>query len=90
MFKQIVTENKICPSSLFFVKLYMCTVGFCDQASSWSSLLGWTEELCNQQPSLVGVWSHVLGSAQLVSRVLGAVHQKKKLSLQNKFNWVLG
>ena len=50
----------------------MCTVGFCDQASAWSSSLGWTEELCSQQPSLVGNWSRVLGSAQLVSHVLGS------------------
>ena len=48
----------------------MCTIGFCDQASSWSSSLGWTEELCNQQPSLVGDWSRVLGSVQLISHVL--------------------
>ena len=48
----------------------MCIIGFCDQASSWSSSLGWTEELCNQQPSLVGDWSRVLGSVQLVSHVL--------------------
>ena len=48
----------------------MCTVGFCDQTSSWSSSCGWTEELCSQQPSLVGDWSHILGSAQLVSHVL--------------------
>ena len=50
----------------------MCTVRFYDQAFSWSSLCGWTEELCNQQPSLVGDWSHVLGSAQLVSHILGS------------------
>ena len=50
----------------------MCTIGFCDQVSSWSSLLGWTEQLCSQQPSLVGDWSHVLGSTQLVSHVLGS------------------
>ena len=50
----------------------MCTIGFCNQASSWSSLLGWTEELCSEQPSLVGDWSRVLGSAQLVSHVLGS------------------
>ena len=50
--------------------LCMCTIGFCNQASSWSSLLGWTEELCSQQPSLVGDWSRVLGSTQLVSHVL--------------------
>ena len=30
----------------------------------------WTEELYNQQPSLVGDWSHVLGFAQLISHVL--------------------
>ena len=34
--------------------------------------MGWTEELCNQQPYLVGDWSRVLGSAQLVSHVLGS------------------
>ena len=61
--------------------LCLCTVGFWDQVSSWSSSLGWTEELCSQQPSLVGDWSHVLGSTQLVSHVLGVVHQKEKLSL---------
>ena len=69
--------------------LCLCTVGFYDQASSGSSSLGWTEELCSQQPSLVGDWSHVLGFAQLVSHVLGAAHQKEKLSLQNKSNWIL-
>ena len=50
--------------------LCLCTVGFCDQASSWSSLFGWTEELWSQQPSLIGDWSHVLGSAQLITHVL--------------------
>ena len=54
----------------------MCIVGFYDQASSWSSLCGWTEELCSQQPSLVGDWSHVLGSVQLVSHVLGSCASK--------------
>ena len=50
----------------------MCTVRFCDQASSWSLSLGWTKELCNEQPSLVDDWSRVLGSAQLISHVLGS------------------
>ena len=50
----------------------MCTIGFCDQASSWSSSLGWIEELCSQQPSLVGDWSRVLKFAQSVSYVLGS------------------
>ena len=44
----------------------------CDQASSWSSSCGWTEKLCNQQPSLIGDWIRVLGSTQLVSHVLGS------------------
>ena len=82
-----MTGDRICLSSSFLKKLlYLCTVGFCDQASSWSSSLGWTEELYSQQPSLVGNWSHVLESTHLVSHVLGAVHQKEKLSLQNKSN----
>ena len=59
--------------------LCLCTVGFCDQESSWSSSSGWTEELCSQQPSLVGDCSRVLGYAQLVSHVLGAVHQKREI-----------
>ena len=56
----------------------MClyTIGFCDQATSWSSLSGWTEELCSQHPSLVGDWSRVLRFAQLVNHVLGAMHWK--------------
>ena len=33
-------------------------------------MCGWTEELYNQQPSLVGDWSRVLGSVQLISHVL--------------------
>ena len=70
--------------------LCLCTVGFCNQGASRSSSSGWTEEICRQQPSLVGDWSRVLGSAQLVSHILGAVHYKESLSLQNKSNWVLG
>ena len=38
--------------------------------------MGWIEELCNQQPSLVGNWSRVLGSAQLVSHTLGSCASK--------------
>ena len=52
--------------------LCMCTIGFCDQASSWSLSLGWTGELCNQQPFIVVDWSRVLGSTQLVSHILGS------------------
>ena len=55
----------------------MCTIGFYNQASSWSSSLGWIEKLCNQQPSLVGDWSRVLGSSQLISNVLGSRASKE-------------
>ena len=55
----------------------MCTIEFYDQASFWSSSLGWAEKLCSQQLSLVGDWSCVLGSAQLVSHVLGS-HASKE------------
>ena len=80
LFKQIVTGGRICPSSSFLKKLLcLCTVGFCDQTSSWSSSLGWTEELCSQQPSLVGDWSRVLESAQLVSHILGSRASKGEI-----------
>ena len=55
----------------------MCTVGFYDQVSSWSSSLGWTEEVCSQQPSVVGDWSRVLASAHWLVMYLGAMHQKE-------------
>ena len=57
----------------------MCTVGFCDQVSFWSLSYGWTEKLCTQQPSLVGDWSRVLGSAQLVSHILGSHASKREI-----------
>ena len=91
-----VCSSKLWPKTEFALVHHSCEevvvfvhVGFYDQAFSWSSSFGWTEELCSQQPSLVGDWSHVLGSAQLVSYVLRAVHYKKRLLLQNKSNWVL-
>ena len=57
----------------------MCIIGFCDQASSWSSSCGWTEEFCNQQPSLVSDWSRVLGFVQLVSHVLRSCASKGEI-----------
>ena len=41
--------------------------------------MGWTEELYSQQPSLVGDWSRVLGSTQLVSHVLGSCASKGEI-----------
>ena len=64
LFKQFVTGDRVWPSSSLLKKLLcLCTVGFCDQASSWSLSCGWTEKLCSQQPSLIGDWSRVLRSA---------------------------
>ena len=80
LFKQIVTGDRICLSSSFLKKLLcLCTVGFCNHASSWSSSLGWTEELYSQQLSLVGDWSCILGFAQLVSHVLGSYASKEEI-----------
>ena len=59
--------------------LCLCTTGFYDQASSRSSSCGWTEELCSQQPSLVGDWSRILGSAQLINHVLGSRASKEEI-----------
>ena len=36
------------PSSSLSLEEVAMYLGFCDQASSWSSLCGWTEELCSQ------------------------------------------
>ena len=68
----------------------MYTVGFCDLASSWSSSCGWTEELCSQQPSLVGDWSRVLGAAQLVSHVLGSRASKGKIVITEQVQLGIG
>ena len=73
-------ETKFYPNSSLLKKLLcICTVGFCDQAFSWSSLCGWTKELCSQQPSLIGDWSHVLRSTQLVSHVIGSRASKGEI-----------
>ena len=68
----------------------MCTTGFYDQTSSWSSTLGWTEELCNQQPSLVGDWSRVPGSMHLVSHVLGSRASKGGIVITEQVQLGLG
>ena len=49
---------------------------YCEEVVVFDFQRGWTKESCSQQPSLVGDWSRVLGSMQLVSHVLGAVHWK--------------
>ena len=47
--------------------------------------MGWTEELCSEQPSLVRDWSRVLGSAQLVSYVLGSHGSKGEIVTIEQF-----
>ena len=91
MFKHFVTGDKVLPYFIILVKklLCLCPIGFCDQASSWSSSLAWTEELCSQQPFLVGDWSRVLGSTHWLVTYLGAMHQKGKLLLGTYF-YVIG
>ena len=53
VFKQIVTGDEVLALiHLFLLKklLCICTVGLFDQVSSWSSLCGWTQKFCSQQP----------------------------------------
>ena len=90
MFKQIVTRDKICLSSSFLWRSCRVCAPYGFVTKHLLELhRGWTEELCNQQPFLVSDWSRILGSAQLVSHVVGAVHQKEKLSQHSKSNCVL-
>ena len=62
---------------ILFERCYcvFCALGFCNQVlldfHCW-----WSEELCSQQSFLSWWFSLVLGSAQLVSHVLGFVYQK--------------
>ena len=67
-----VCSSKLWPETKFYPSSSFLWRSCCVCASSWSSSLGWIEELCSQQPSLVGNWSRVLGSTQLVSHVLGS------------------
>ena len=65
---------------LFWRSCYViCTIGFCDQASSWSSSCGWITELCSKQSFLVSDWSRVVGSTQLVNHVLGSRASKGEI-----------
>ena len=93
LFKQIMTRDEVLALiHLFLLKklLSMYTIGFCDQASSWSSSCGWTEELCSQQPSLLVIEVTYWDLRNWLVTYLGAVHKKRELLVQNKSNWVLG
>ena len=92
-----VCSSKLWPETEFVLVHLSCeeVVMFVHCRVLWPSIFSifivwWTEELCSQQPSLVGNWSRVLESAQLVSHVLEVVHCMERLSLQNKSNYVLG
>ena len=89
LFEQIVTGDEVLALvHLFLLKklLCICTIGFCDQASSWSSSCGWIEELCSQQPSLLVIEVAYWDPYNWLVTNLGIV----QVSLQNKSNWVLG
>ena len=75
LFKQIMTRDKVLDLVHFFLLkklLCICTVGFCDQTSSWSSTWRWTEELCNRQFSQLVLLKSRTGIRATVSHVLGS------------------
>ena len=70
--------------------LCICIVEFYDQVSSWSLLCGWIEEFYSQQLSLVGDWSRVLGSAQLVSHLLESHTSKWEIATTEQIQLDIG
>ena len=89
--KHIVTRD-ICLSLAFSLKsCYVCTSeGF---VTKELHDLHCVDELQNFATNILLklVVSHVLESMhRLISHILGTVHWKEKLLLQNKYNWVLG
>ena len=75
LFKQIVTRDKVLDLVYLFLLeklLCICIIGFCDQASSWSSSCGWIEELCSQQSFQIGVLKSRTVIHATVSHVLGS------------------
>ena len=56
----------------------------CDQASSWSSSCGWTEELYSRKSSWLVIEVTYWDPHNWLVMYLGIVHQKGELSLQNK------
>ena len=70
-----MTGNKVLDLvHLFLLKklLCICTIGFCDQASSWSSSCGWTEELYSRQSSQLVLLKSRTGIRATVSHILGS------------------
>ena len=70
-----MTGEKVLDLVHFFLLkklLCICTVGFCDQASSWSSSCGWTEELYSQQFSQLVLLKLHTGIRTTVSHILGS------------------
>ena len=78
-YKENIRKMSSRPYSLWRKLLCLCALGFCNQVlldfHCW-----WSKNLYNQQSS----------SSWWVSHILGAVHQKEKLSIQKESNWVLG
>ena len=84
--KKSVTGNLVCHSSSFSSRscCVLYTVGFCDQATSWSSSC---DEQKNFAAKSFSSWwsSRILGSVQLVSHVLGVVYWKGEIVTTWKF-----
>ena len=53
-------------------------------------IMWWTEEFCSQHPSLIGDLSRILGSTQLVSHVVGAVHWKGEIVITEQVQLGIG
>ena len=74
-YKENICKRWLMPYSLWKKLLCLCALGFCNQVL-FDLHCWWSEELCSQQSSSSWWLSRVLGFAQLVSHVLGFVHQR--------------
>ena len=89
--KKCVTRNLVCPSSSFSWRSYCVCTPYGFVTKQLHNLHRVMNRRTLQSTFFSSWWlSRVLGSVQLVSHVLRAMHWNERLSLQNKFNWVLG
>ena len=74
-YKENICKRWPMPYSIWKKLLRLCALWFCNQVllnlHCW-----WSEELCSQHLLLSWWLSRVLGSAQLVTHILGFVHQR--------------
>ena len=92
-------EAKLCscklwplPLFIFLLKKLLClyTVRFCNQGVSWSSSCWWIEELCSQHlPQVVSKSCTRIRASNWLVTYWEPCIENERLSLQNKFNWIL-